>query len=38
MADMLLSSQNCSDGKILKTGYKFHFPELKGALENIYSS
>ena len=38
MADMLLSSQNCSDEKIVMTGYKFLFPELKGALKNIYSS
>ena len=36
MAEMLLSSQRCSDEKILKTGYEFHFPTLKGALENIY--
>jgi uncharacterized protein (TIGR01777 family) len=37
MAEMLLSSQRCSDDKILKTGYKFQFPELKGALENIFA-
>jgi uncharacterized protein (TIGR01777 family) len=36
MADMLFSSQKCSDEKILKTGYKFYFPDLKGALKNIY--
>ena len=36
MAEMLLSSQRCSDEKILKTGYEFQFPTLTGALENIY--
>jgi uncharacterized protein (TIGR01777 family) len=36
MADMLLSSQKCSDQKILQTGYKFYFPDLKKALKNIY--
>jgi uncharacterized protein (TIGR01777 family) len=36
MADMLLSSQRCSDEKILKTGYQFHFPALKGALEAVF--
>jgi uncharacterized protein (TIGR01777 family) len=36
MADMLFSSQNCSDDKIIKTGYEFYFPELKEALEDIY--
>ena len=36
MADMLLSSQRCSDEKIIKTGYQFQFPELKEALEDIY--
>jgi uncharacterized protein (TIGR01777 family) len=36
MSEMLLSSQRCSDEKILKTGYKFLFPDLKKALEDIY--
>jgi uncharacterized protein (TIGR01777 family) len=36
MADMLLASQKCSDAKITEAGYKFYFPELKTALENIY--
>ena len=38
MADMLLSSQNCSNKKIMKTGYQFYFPKLEKALENIYHS
>ena len=36
MAEMLLSSQNCSNEKIIKTGYEFQFPTLKSALEAIY--
>ena len=36
MADMLLSSQKCSDEKITKAGYNFYYPELKKALANIY--
>jgi uncharacterized protein (TIGR01777 family) len=36
MADMLLSSQRCSDDKIIKTGYEFHFPSLAKALADIY--
>lgn len=36
MSDMLLSSQRCSASKILKTGYRFAFPELRQALEDIY--
>jgi len=36
MAEMLLSSQRCSNEKILRTGYQFYFPTLKKALENIY--
>jgi hypothetical protein len=38
MADMLLSSQRCSDQKIIKTGYQFQFPKLKIALEDIYQN
>lgn len=38
MADMLYSSQKCSDEKISKTGYVFRFPELSSALANIYAS
>jgi uncharacterized protein (TIGR01777 family) len=36
MADMLLSSQRCSNEKILKTGYRFRFADLRSALEDIY--
>lgn len=36
MADMLLSSQKCSDEKIIKAGYAFNYPDLKKALANIY--
>ena len=36
MADMLLSSQKCSDAKIRQTGYQFRFPDLRGALKDIY--
>lgn len=36
MAEMLLSSQRCTNEKIIKTGYKFRFPDLTKALEDIY--
>lgn len=36
MAEMLLSSQNCSAEKILGSGYRFRFPGLKEALKDIY--
>lgn len=36
MAEMLLSSQNCSDEKIIKAGYKFKFPDLDQALSAIF--
>jgi hypothetical protein len=37
MSEAVLQSQRCSDKKILATGYKFTFPTLKAALENIYT-
>jgi len=36
MADMLLSSQRCSNEKLIQTGYKFYFPTLNEALADIY--
>jgi len=36
MADMLLSSQRCSNEKIINSGYKFYFPTLEKALSDIY--
>ena len=36
MADMLLSSQRCSSQKIQNAGYDFKYPELEGALREIY--
>ncbi len=35
MSDLLLKGSRVSSDKILKTGYKFHFPELKSALINL---
>ena len=35
MADMLLNSARVSAEKILKSGYKFKFPEIQPALKNI---
>lgn len=36
MADMLLASQNCSNEKVKKAGYKFKFNSLEEALADIY--
>lgn len=36
MADMLLSSQRCSNEKLIQTGYKFYFPTVEKALADIY--
>ncbi len=36
MAEVVLQSQRCSDSKIVQGGYKFRYPDLKGALESIY--
>ncbi len=36
MSEMLLSSQNCTARKIMGTGYKFLYPEIGGALQNVY--
>ena len=38
MATMLLMSNNCSCKKIQETGFKFQYPTLVEALENIYNS
>lgn len=35
MSEMLLSSQRCSAGKILESGYKFRFAKIEDALKNI---
>ena len=35
MSDLLLKGSRVSSDKILKTGYKFHFPDLKSALINL---
>jgi uncharacterized protein (TIGR01777 family) len=37
MSEAVLQSQRCGDKKILSTGYKFTFPTLKTALDDIYS-
>jgi len=36
MAEMVLSSQRCSASKIMQAGYSFHYPDLDGALRDIY--
>jgi uncharacterized protein (TIGR01777 family) len=38
MATMLLMSNNCTSKKIQETGFKFQYPALVEALENIYNS
>lgn len=38
MSEMLLSSQNCTSRKIMATGYKFLYPEIGGALCDIYNT
>lgn len=35
MSSMLFLNQNCSADKILKTGFKFRYPDLKQALEEL---
>jgi uncharacterized protein (TIGR01777 family) len=35
MSNLLLKGSRVSADKILKTGYKFHFPDLKSALTNL---
>ncbi|MCW3127747.1 MAG: hypothetical protein JWO03_3405 [Bacteroidetes bacterium] len=37
MSEAVLNSQRCSNRKIMEAGYTFTFPDLKGALEEIYS-
>jgi uncharacterized protein (TIGR01777 family) len=37
MSDMLLSSQRCDAGKIIKTGFQFSFPDAGSALSEIYT-
>lgn len=37
MSEAVLHSQRCSNKKILATGYKFAFPTLQAALDDIYS-
>ena len=36
MSSMLLGSQRCSNEKILKTGYKFRFGDIEGALKDVF--
>ena len=36
MSEMLLSSQRCSSGKTLESGYKFRFKKIGEALKEIY--
>lgn len=36
MAEVVLQSQRCSDGKIIQAGYRFRYLQLRGALEAIY--
>lgn len=38
MSEMVLSSQRCSDDKILETGYRFKYPTALKALKDIYKS
>ncbi len=38
MATMILMSNKCTSKKIIETGYKFQYPTLTLALENIYNS
>lgn len=38
MSEMLLSSQRCSAHKILASGYRFQFPDLKSALQDLFPS
>lgn len=38
MADMLLSSQRCTAKKVMEAGYRFYYPDLKQALQQIYRS
>ena len=37
MSEVVLQSQRCSNEKIRHSGYKFSFPTLKQALEDIYN-
>jgi NAD dependent epimerase/dehydratase family enzyme len=37
MAEMLLSSQRCSDAKVLESGYHFQYKNATTALKAIYS-
>ena len=37
MSDIVLASQNVSDQKVLAQGFKFEYPELRGALKALYA-
>jgi uncharacterized protein (TIGR01777 family) len=37
MADMLLSSQNCSSDKIVRSGYRFQFTDPEKAVKSLFS-
>ena len=37
MSEIVLASQNVSDRKVLAQGFTFEYPELRGALESLYS-
>ncbi len=37
MSDAILGSQRCTSKKIEQTGFRFSFPDLKGALRDIYA-
>ncbi|MBS1593872.1 MAG: TIGR01777 family oxidoreductase [Bacteroidetes bacterium] len=36
MSEVVLQSQRCSDAKLLASGYQFKYPDLAGALKDIY--
>ncbi|MBD2767346.1 TIGR01777 family protein [Hymenobacter sp. BT664] len=38
MSDIVLASQNVSARKVLAQGFRFEYPELRGALEALYGS
>lgn len=38
MSEIILASQNVSAAKVLAQGFKFEFPTLKEALENVYGN